>query len=230
MFISNKYTRWYYSIISNAQSQGRKKLKPTNINYIYYENHHIIPKCFGGDNNKDNLVLLTAKEHFIVHILLPKMCISIRHQQQMINALHQMNRKCPNHENHYFNSNLYEHYKKKIVCTSEKREKHKNKVSCRDIRTGDFLQVSKKQFQESEHLVGVNHGKKWSKDWCNNHSKMMKENNPFFGKKHSNDTKKNIGEKNSKNMLGRIWITDGSNTLRIKSTDIIPIGYRRGRI
>jgi hypothetical protein len=58
----------------------------------------------------------------------------------------------------------------------------------------------------------------------------MKEKNPFFGKKHSKDTKKNIGEKNSKNMLGRIWITDGSNTLRIKSTDIIPIGYRRGRI
>jgi hypothetical protein len=29
-----------------------------------------LPKCLGGDNNKENLVLLTAREHFIAHKLL----------------------------------------------------------------------------------------------------------------------------------------------------------------
>lgn len=57
----------YNSIISCAQSQNRDK-----NNGIYYEKHHIIPKCLGGDNSNENLVLLTAKEHFIAHHLLTK--------------------------------------------------------------------------------------------------------------------------------------------------------------
>ena len=36
----------------------------------YTEIHHIIPKCLGGNNSKDNLVSLTAKEHFLCHMLL----------------------------------------------------------------------------------------------------------------------------------------------------------------
>ena len=36
----------------------------------YKEKHHIIPKCLGGNNDKDNLVELTAREHFLCHMLL----------------------------------------------------------------------------------------------------------------------------------------------------------------
>lgn len=36
----------------------------------YKERHHIIPKCVGGSNDKDNLIDLYAKEHFIAHKLL----------------------------------------------------------------------------------------------------------------------------------------------------------------
>lgn len=36
----------------------------------YGEVHHIIPKCMGGDDSEDNLVKLTAREHFIIHKLL----------------------------------------------------------------------------------------------------------------------------------------------------------------
>ena len=38
----------------------------------YNEKHHIIPKCLGGDNSKENLVKLTFREHFICHRLLCK--------------------------------------------------------------------------------------------------------------------------------------------------------------
>jgi len=64
MFINNKYTKWYYRIIERAsirQVDG------------YVERHHIIPKSLGGLNKKDNLVSLTAREHFICHLLLTKM-------------------------------------------------------------------------------------------------------------------------------------------------------------
>ena len=65
IFIQNKYTRIYNKIIQHAQA----RVKPET----YTENHHIIPKSFGGDNSKDNLVALTAREHFVCHLLLTKM-------------------------------------------------------------------------------------------------------------------------------------------------------------
>lgn len=39
---------------------------------IYYEKHHIIMKSMGGSNDPSNIVMLTAKEHFIAHYLLWK--------------------------------------------------------------------------------------------------------------------------------------------------------------
>lgn len=61
------YERIYHKIILNAKKQNRTKSKDS-----YYERHHIKPKSLGGDNSKDNLVLLTAREHFICHTLLWK--------------------------------------------------------------------------------------------------------------------------------------------------------------
>lgn len=58
----------YNRIISNALIRGldKKSLE------FYTESHHIKPKCLGGSDDKTNLVLLTAREHFIVHMLLVK--------------------------------------------------------------------------------------------------------------------------------------------------------------
>lgn len=36
----------------------------------YHERHHIIPRCMGGTNEKDNLIDLYAREHFEAHKLL----------------------------------------------------------------------------------------------------------------------------------------------------------------
>jgi hypothetical protein len=66
MFNNSKYTTMYYSIVSTAQNR-------TVSNDTYVEKHHIIPASLGGSNAKDNLVHLTAREHFICHWLLIKM-------------------------------------------------------------------------------------------------------------------------------------------------------------
>lgn len=63
MFINNKYKTWHDNIITKAKNRTLT---------CYTEKHHIIPKCLGGSNNEDNLVRLTAKEHFMVHMLLCK--------------------------------------------------------------------------------------------------------------------------------------------------------------
>jgi len=66
LFIDNKYTHWYYSIINCAQN--RQLSKDT-----YSEKHHIIPRSLGGTNQNHNIVRLTAREHFVCHLLLTKM-------------------------------------------------------------------------------------------------------------------------------------------------------------
>ena len=55
------YTRIYNQIIERAQN---RKLNG------YVEKHHIVPKCIGGLNVKENIVKLTAREHFLCHMLL----------------------------------------------------------------------------------------------------------------------------------------------------------------
>lgn len=80
MFNDTKYTKWYYSIILSS------KARVVNRKDDYYEEHHIIPKKLGGVNTKDNLVLLSAREHFLVHWLLTKMCTSKEHRLRMHRA------------------------------------------------------------------------------------------------------------------------------------------------
>lgn len=38
-----------------------------NCGNEYHERHHILPKCLGGTDDKENLIDLYAKEHFIAH-------------------------------------------------------------------------------------------------------------------------------------------------------------------
>lgn len=55
-----------------------------------FENHHILPKSLGGTNEKENLVLLTPKEHYIAHLLLVY-CYEGDLKRKMIYALAKMN-------------------------------------------------------------------------------------------------------------------------------------------
>lgn len=84
MYLLNKYTKWYYQIVSAAQTR-------TKVNG-YTEKHHIIPKSLGGSNSKSNLVVLTAREHFICHRLLTKM-VSGSLKTKMVRAVWRMSVK-----------------------------------------------------------------------------------------------------------------------------------------
>jgi len=63
----------YSSLIVTAIRADREKLRVTDPGYVYLENHHIWPKCFGRDDRDQNLVLLTFSEHIEAHILLAKL-------------------------------------------------------------------------------------------------------------------------------------------------------------
>lgn len=57
------YKTHYDRLITRAQSR---------LIEGYVEKHHILPKCLGGTDDLENLVILTAEEHFVAHQLLIK--------------------------------------------------------------------------------------------------------------------------------------------------------------
>ena len=56
--------QWHYDRLIDT----RKERVPEDGKY--YERHHVVPRSMGGDNSLGNLLLLTAREHFIAHWLL----------------------------------------------------------------------------------------------------------------------------------------------------------------
>lgn len=65
------YEKIYYNIINKALRKEISGQRYKNKNN-YFETHHIKPRSLGGSDNKNNLVLLTPKEHYLCHWLLVK--------------------------------------------------------------------------------------------------------------------------------------------------------------
>lgn len=68
------YESHYNRLINNAKAQSR---------ICYTEAHHIIPRCMGGTDDKENIVNLTPEEHYVAHQLLVKIYPS---NHSLINA------------------------------------------------------------------------------------------------------------------------------------------------
>jgi len=187
MFIENKYSKYYYNIINRAKS---RELAPN----IYTEKHHIIPKSCGGDNSPANLVKLTAREHFICHLLLPKMLSGNLHHK-MVHAAWRM---C---------NSLKDAYRVTGRTYSKIREQH-SWIMSEIGHDGQFkmgrptwnkgiprtLEEKKKM---SQSRVGVKTGRTkddFTPEWKAKISAAAKirntgEKNPMFGKTHSEKTR-----------------------------------------
>ena len=80
------YQNTYNSIIKNAKDRNWQK------GDVVLETHHIIPRSCGGGNEKDNLVNLTPREHFVCHLLLVKLYEGTEFYTKMIRASVMMTR------------------------------------------------------------------------------------------------------------------------------------------
>ncbi len=103
MFTNSKYTKWYFSIIEGARTRTIEG---------YTEMHHILPKCLGGLDTVDNLIKLTAREHFICHWLLTKMVTETKQKYQLWNAFSCMlYREKPGQERYKISSKIFDSIK-----------------------------------------------------------------------------------------------------------------------
>lgn len=141
MFKQNKYSQIYYSIIERAKSRSIVG---------YTESHHIIPRSMGGTDDRINLVELTAREHYICHLLLPKMTDGEHHYKMIYAYTIMSGRKI-------YGARKYAFYREEYAKINS------------ELRSGEGNGM-------------------WGAD-------RSGEKNTFYGKKHSEETKRKISEK-----------------------------------
>lgn len=162
------YQLIYNQLIEKAQIESRKK----NTG-VYYELHHIIPKCLNGTDEKDNLILLTAREHLICHKLL---CEIYPDNPKLIYALWgMMNQKSPNHERDY-KIGAREYERARILIVEILKIKNKGK------KRGPMSEEQKQKLSEALK------GRIISEAWKRKLSEAQK------GRKHTLETRQKMSE------------------------------------
>lgn len=144
-FEESKYSLWYTNLIYKAKN----RILPDDV---YVEKHHIIPRCITNDHIKENLVKLTAREHYIAHALLWKMKFPGIYGSKMSYA---------------FNT----------FISMRNRKGHTYKINSRIYEA-----------------FRIDYAKMLSK-------KMKGTGNHFYGKKHSEETRRIIGEKSKQKVF-----------------------------
>lgn len=204
MFIDNKYKKWYDLIVENAKNRSLEG---------YKERHHIVPKSMGGKDSKDNLVELTAREHFVCHWLLTKCVEGTFYRKKMLNAVGKFVQSSPLQER-VLTSRQYEVARKAIAeanknrfYTEEMREKireaNRGRTPWNKGKTG--LQTS--SLEKREKLRNLYKGKTLEERYGDRADEIKKKFSEskkghkagMSGKTHSDETK----AKMSKNMKGK---------------------------
>ena len=139
-----------------------ERAKDRNLD-SYKEMHHIIPRCIGGSDDSSNLVELTAREHFIAHLLLCK--IYPEHKGISLALWMMVNVKDKNQKRYVPSSRLYE------IIRSEYSDSIKG---------------------ENNPRFGVKISSETKEKMSIKAKERIGNKNAFYGKSHSNETKEKI--------------------------------------
>ena len=163
------YQKTYNNIVTKARSEKRKK-----GGEFYYEAHHIIPKCIGGEGKESqwkthsNIVLLTAREHFICHKLLlfiyPK-------NYSLVWALHRMMFSKKGNVNRDYTPSARDYENFRIIFSNTVKEQQTNvpkslshRINLSKSKTGTKMPESFVLYLK-EVMKGIgnpNYGNKWT--------------------------------------------------------------------
>jgi len=175
--VRNKYAIWYENLVTKAKT--RLKLDG------YVERHHVIPVSLGGHKRSlDNIITLTAREHYIAHLLLWRMTMDQKSHNKMTMALHVMVNGSGHKKqdrSYLVPSRIYEANRKEYV-----------KVISEIMSGPDNKWRGQKHSAESLEKM-----KAWQRDPVikqRQKERVTGENNPMYGKPHSEEMKKRIGK------------------------------------
>lgn len=189
----------YLNYIKDIQNLGIRELE-------YSEKHHIIPKSVDKNyaKDKDNLITLSGREHFIAHQLLlncfnGKLKASMYYSYNlMCNSLHNNNYDITPEDYECFREEFHK------ICvennTGENNPRYHKPVSPQTRQKQSIAQI--KRFKHSDSpMKGVN---------------RKGALNPRFGTKHTEETKKIIGD----NSRDRMWVNNGVSNKFIKLEEL----------
>lgn len=190
------YRKVYLKIIINAKNEVKLGNRPDTLSHarrkkfngMYFEFHHILPRSLFPNwaNKKENVVPLTAREHFFCHQLLLK----IYPGPKMAYAIFQMSTGA--NKNKYSISSLeYERIRKLNSENRRGKSTYKGWKPSKELTERITLKrnetISKMSEQER-------------KEKFNGYDKTGK-NNPFYGKSHTQETINKIKETRAKTLL-----------------------------
>lgn len=89
-----------------------------------FERHHIVPRSLGGSDDKDNIVKLTLREHYIAHLLLCKIHRGTRNYYSMLRAFNMM--KAGRDGTHIKNSRMFEYFRADFSKAMSEAQSGKN--------------------------------------------------------------------------------------------------------
>lgn len=177
----------------------------------YTENHHIIPKCMGGDNESRNIAILTAEEHYLAHQLLVKI------YPNNIKLLYSANMMSMNSNGNRGNNKLYGWLRRKLS------ESQIDRVVTDETRKKQSLAKLGKQLSE-EHKQNIGKGHLGRKNTEETKAKMSKSasGKPGMKERYYNMGKRNKGRtlsdetklKISASMSGKIPWNKGINMIK----------------
>ena len=126
----NYYSELYRELI--AKSQKRNWTKDSVPCYV--ERHHIWPKSLGGSDESQNIVFLTASEHYYAHYYLMKMLENQNDESyiKMVYACWQMNNRIAPGKNLEREAKIYEEVRQRVSSSrfgKKLSEEHKQKIS-----------------------------------------------------------------------------------------------------
>ena len=183
------YERIYNQIIQRAKNEQEQRIQNKKNGIQYYEGHHIIPECMGGDGRADdwvrvkhsnrhpNIVGLTAKEHFLCHQIL---CLIYPDNDKILFAAWAMVNGLGKKERYKPSARVYEELRIRFGQNRHhalkgvpKSEEHKQKL--RKPKTEEHKQNMKGRYTSPEQCQAIS--------------------NRLKGHIHSEETRKKISEK-----------------------------------
>ena len=207
-----------YELIYNRFIDSRKPRDAGGT--VYYEKHHIIPRSLGGSDDNENLIKLTAREHYFTHLLLakfagPKMIIALSY---FITG-----------NNRYGGGVKYTPSSRKIGKIIEEANKARSKI----LTGRKFSDEHRKNLSKGKKGIPAhNKGKPRSEESNKKQSDSMKG-KPAWNKNLTGEqykSKYKNGGLKPPSMTGYKWINNGLNQAKLAPNKELPENWVFGRL
>ncbi len=208
----------YNKLIKEAQEANHSR------DAQYLENHHILPRSLGGNDTPDNMVLLTAYEHFMAHYELFKSYDESQWQHEpMMRALLMMGCISPDHADRYVEAEKYQEAREAYAefmrgdGNPMKNPESRQKVS-------ETIKGSRMMFNPKSGIV---------KQIMKNNIQLFLKTGWEFGMPGHSEKVSGVNNGMHSNNRNTVWVCDGKSEKNIEDSELrkyIQLGWVHGRL